>query len=188
MTQARRSYYDKTFSGGTVPCLSHPNEHLPTEPIFLLTKLKTRRQYCTLTYFSLTLALSVDCDDIARELVKKYACLRDVHGSGYISLPAHMSGCNYSNALLFMQGSWSQAIRVRVWNVFRKKVGGNQESVPRPKKSKAVSRVEKHAFPPVSLAGVYVGDEVSFERNKKDLDAELKKVRAFWCQLRIFCA
>ena len=105
---------------------------------------------------------------------------------GYISLPAHMSGCNNSNALLFMQGSWSQAIRVRVWNVFRKKVGGNQESVPRPKKSKAVARGEKHAFPPVSLAGVYVGDEVSFERNKKDLDAELKKVRAFWCQLTIF--
>ena len=65
----RRSYYHKSFVegrsclGGTVHCLSHPNERLPTstvkEQIFLLTKLKTRRQCtCTFTYFSLTLALS----------------------------------------------------------------------------------------------------------------------------------
>ena len=66
-----------------------------------------------------------------------------------------------------------------MWNVFRKKGGGNQESVTRPKKTKAVACGEKHAYLPVSLAAVCVGDEVSFERIKKALDAELKKVRAF---------
>ena len=66
----RRSYYGipqelrrRHILGGTVHCLSHQNERLPTSTVkkrfFLLTKLKTRRQCtCKFTYFSLTLALS----------------------------------------------------------------------------------------------------------------------------------
>jgi hypothetical protein len=94
-----------------------------------------------------------DCDNISRNLIAKYPCLLDLNGSGF--------------------GSWAQAVRVRIWNINRKRGDSQQVASVSKKGKRTLCEIgKKHAAPPV----VSRFDPIAQARNEQALQAQLKKL------------